>query len=365
MGISLCLLTACDTEKKVETQTLSKFPVTNPILIDTTFVKEYVADIQSIQNVELRAKTKGSIEKIWVDEGKMVAAGQTIYSINNAGLKIELKKAESQIKTILAEEKTLEIELENTRKLVDKNIVAKSEQAMIEAKIGATEAKINEIKTDIEGIKLQMSFSQIKAPFSGVINRHILKAGAMVEDGTALTTISNNNQVFVYFNVSEREYLDFISKKKSNNDNLVDLILANNELYPFKGNIETIEGEIDKNTGSIAFRAKFPNPNRILKHGSSGKIRLNQQLKGVMIIPQKSTFEVQDKTFIYVVNNKNVVEQKSIIPIARLDNLYIVEGVSLQDRILFEGIQNVKEGEKIEAELVNFRKAILLSLKSN
>lgn len=365
IGISLGLLTACSSEKKAETQTINKYLITNPIVLDTTYVKEYVADIQSFQNVELRSKTKGFIEKVWIDEGKVAAAGQTIYTINNASLKVELRKVQAQIQTIIAERKTLEIELENAKKLIEKNIVSKSEQAIIEAKMGATDAKIEEIKTEIEGINLQISFSQIKAPFTGIINRHLLKAGAMVEDGTALTTISNNNQVFAYFNVSEREYLDFISKKKENANNTVELLLANNELYPSRGKIETIDGEFDKNTGSIAFRAIFTNPNKILKHGSSGKIRLNQQLKNAILIPQKSTFEVQDKTFIYVVNNKNIVEQKSIIPVARLDNLYVVEGVSTQDKIIFEGIQNVKEGEKVETELVNLRKVISSTPKSN
>lgn len=365
MGMSICLLSACSSDKKLEIQKISKYPITNPLEIDTTYVKEYVAEINSIQNVELRSKTKGVIEKIWIDEGKMVSAGQTIYSINNASLKIELHKAEAQIKTILAEEKTLEIELENTKRLVNKNIVSKSEQAMIEAKIGATDAKIEEIKTEIESIKLQMSFSQIKAPFSGTINRHALKVGAMVEDGTSLTTISNNSKVFAYFNVSEKEYLDFISKKNDNINNSVDLILANNEPYPFKGKIETIESEIDKNTGSIAFRAIFENPNKILKQGSSGKIRLNQIIRGAIIIPQKATFEVQDKTFIYIVNDKNIVEQRSITPIARLNNLYVVDGVSTHDKIIVEGIQNVKEGEKVETELVSLRKVITSTPKSN
>lgn len=357
IGIAICLLSACSSEKEntQEMTTTQNYTIVNPAIIDTVYTKEYVAEIQSVQNVEIRSKTKGVIEKIWADEGKFVTAGQTIYSINNAALKVELAKAEAQIKTILAEKKTLEIGLKNTKELVENKIVSKSEQEVAEAKILENEAKIEEIKTDIEGIKLQMSFSQIKAPFSGVLNRHLLKTGALVEEGTALTTLSNSAEVFAYFNVSEKEYLDFIQKKKSNNLEKVDLILANGEKYPQKGTIETIEGEFDQATGNIAFRARFSNPEKVLRHGASGKIRLNQSVKGAIVIPQKSTFEVQDKTYIYVVNTQNTVEQKSVTPIVRLDKLYIVDGISSQERILFEGIQTVKVGDKVNVKTVNFR----------
>jgi membrane fusion protein (multidrug efflux system) len=357
IGIFICLISACSSEKEntQKNETAQSYPVISPALIDTVYTKDYVAEIQSVQNVEIRSKTKGIIEKVWVDEGKYVAAGQTIYSINNSALRVELAKAESQIKTILAEKKTLEIELENTKKLVENKIVSKSEQAMVESKIATNDAQIEEIKTDIEGIKLQMSYSQIKAPFSGILNRHLLNTGSLVEENTALTSISNNNEVFAYFNVSEREYLDFVAKKRTNNLEKVDLILANGENYPFKGIIETIEGEFNQETGNIAFRARFTNPEKVLRHGATGKIRLNQSVKGAIIIPQKVTIEVQDKTYIYVVNAQNIVEQRAIMPIVRLDNMYIVDGVNPSDKIIYEGLQTIKVGDKVTIKTVNFR----------
>jgi RND family efflux transporter MFP subunit len=357
IGTFACLLLACSSEHSdnQENKSIQTYSIVNPVVIDTIYSKEYVAEIQSVQNVEIRSKTKGVIEKIWVDEGKYTSEGQVIYSINNAILKVELAKAQAQIRTILAEKKTLEIGLKNTKDLVENKIVSKSEQEVAEARILENEAKIDEIKANIEGIKLQMSFSQIKAPFSGVLNRHLLKTGALVEDGTALTTLSNNTEVFAYFNVSEKEYLDFIQKKKNNNLEKVDLILANGEKYPLKGTIETIEGEFNQETGNIAFRARFSNPEKVLRHGASGKIRLNQSIKGAILIPQKATFEVQDKTYVYVVNTQNKVEQKSIIPVVRLDNIYLVNGIKTTDKIIYEGLQTVKVGETIKVKTINFR----------
>jgi|LakMenEpi03Aug12_release.lakeMendotaPanAssembly.Ray.scaffolds.fasta_scaffold132908_2 membrane fusion protein (multidrug efflux system) len=357
MALCCGLIIACSSEKKEDESknVIQNYPVVLPAVLDTVYTKEYVAEIQSVQNVEIRSKTKGVIEKIWVDEGKYVAAGQTIYSINNSALRVELAKAEAQIKTILAEDKTLEIELENTKKLVENKIVSKAEQAMVESKIAVNDAKIQEVRTDIEGIKLQMSYSQIKAPFGGILNRHLLKTGSLVEENTLLTSISNNTEVFAYFNVSEREYLDFITKKKTSDLEKVDLVLANGERYPFKGVIETIESEFDQETGNIAFRARFANPDKILRHGATGKIMVNQSAKGVTIIPQKATFEVQDKTYVYVVNAQDIVEQRAIVPIVRLDNTYIVDGVNPSDRIIYEGLQTIKVGEKVKVKTVNFR----------
>lgn len=355
IGVSIYLLSACTQEKKAETIAVEKFLVTNPIQIDTVYAKEYVTDIQSIQNVELRSKTKGVIEKIYVDEGKYVSAGQILYSINNQSLRVELAKTEAQLKSVMAEKKTIDVELENTKKLVDKNVVAKSALTVAEAKIEGNDAKIDELKADVAGVKLQLSFSQIKAPFGGTISRLPLKVGAMVEEGTVMTNISNNKEVFAYFNVSEREYLNLINKKKDPKNNQVTLLLANNEVYKHRGVIETTDSEFDKNTGNIAFRARFINPDGILKNGSSGKVVLNQTLQNAIIIPQKSTFEVQDKIYVYVVNNKNIVETRIVTPVLRMDKFYVIEGLAIQDKIIYEGIQNVKEGEKVEAIVTPLR----------
>ncbi len=157
--------------------------------------------------------------------------------------------------------------------------------------------------------------------------------------------------------------MDFIALKNSDKKNEVTLVLANNELHKQKGFVETVDGEFDQTTGNIAFRARFPNPEGILKHGSSGKIRLRNELKNAMIIPQKSTFEIQEKTCVYVVNKKNIIQMRTVVPSLRLPNFYVIEsGLTRNDRILFEGIQNVKEGDKITPQSVS--KKELLSAQS-
>jgi RND family efflux transporter MFP subunit len=348
------LIQSCSSSKAADEPRREKFQVIQPALMDTVYNNEYVAEIQSVQNVEVRARVKGFIEKIYVDEGKPVKEGQVLFTLSGRAFREDLAKANALLKSATAELKSVEVEIKNTKLLVDKNIISKSELEMLQARRDAALAKIDEANSSISLANLHLSYTQVRAPFSGTINRIPNKAGSLVEEGTLLTTISNNKEVFAYFNVSEREYLDFVKQKQLGKSQEVSLLLADGSLFPYKGNIETVESEIDQSSGNLAFRARFPNPEEILKHGSNGKIVLEKELKDVLVVPQKSTFEIQDKVFVFVVNDKNVVEQKNIIPKMRLHHYYVLEsGLTKNDRILYEGVQHVKDGDVIVPELLN------------
>lgn len=315
--------------------------------------------VQLIQNVELRAKFKGFIDKIYVDEGQTVQAGQTLFTLNNSEYKLELLKTQAQQKAAVSELKSAEVELKNTKTLVEKNIVSASELSMLKSKVEALQANIEEANANIATAKLNLSFTNIKAPFTGVINRIPNKLGSLVEEGTLLTTISNNKEVFAYFNVSEKEFLDFKENNEANKKTSVSLLLANNKLLPQNGKIETILSELDNSSGTIAFRARFSNPNNLLQHGSSAKVVLPVAIKNAIIIPQKTTFEVQDKLYVFVVDANNKVSQREIRIASRMPNLYVVaSGLTSKDKIIYEGIQNVKLGIKIIPQDVSFQQVI-------
>jgi RND family efflux transporter MFP subunit len=349
---------ACTTHKESKTEA-GKFPVTSPLAMDTTYTSEYVAEIQSLQNVEIRAKIKGYIEKIYVDEGKPVKAGQTLFSINSQEFQKELLKARAMIKTAIAETKTAELELQTAKTLFGKNIVAKSEFEKAQANVEAANAKVEEAKAAEESANINVALAEIKAPFDGIINRIPFKTGSLIDEGTLLTTLSNNKEVFAYFNVSEKEYLNFANEKRNDAKNNISLLLANGQTHKYKGTVETIEGEFNKSTGNIAFRAKFPNPDLLLKHGSSGKVQLTNEIKDALLIPQKTTFEIQDKFYVFVVDQNNVVKQRNIVIRQRLPHLYVIEsGLSSTDKIIYEGIQNVKEGDKILSDFLPMKQVI-------
>jgi membrane fusion protein (multidrug efflux system) len=342
--LAILSMSSCKTQKE-EKEEGGNYTTTSPLKMDTSFVKEYVAQIQSIQNIEIRAKVKGFIERINVDEGQLVKEGQLLFTIRPREYEAELQKVKAQVRTA-------ELEMQNIKTLSDKGIVSKTELSL-------AMAKLDEARADEALAALYVSYTKITAPFSGIIDRLKFKVGSLIDEGTLLTSLSNNKEVFAYFNVSEQEYLDYKSKGITEQKNVARLVLANGQAHQYEGNIETIEGEFDNNTGNIAFRAKFPNPNYLLKHGETGKVQLPVSIKNALMIPQKATFELQDKVYVYVIESDHKAHSRCITIKQKLSNIYIVEsGLTEKDTILLEGLQSVKENDVIKAVFVSAKQAM-------
>jgi len=349
-------LASCSPESASERSPAETFPVTHPLVTDTVYANEYVADIQSVQNVQVRARVSGYLDKILVDEGALVKKGQLLFTISGQEYREELVKAKAMYKSAIADAKSAEVDLKNVQRLVDKGIVSTTELAISQSRLEACQAKIEEARAQESGASLRLAFTEIRAPFDGVIDRIPNKVGSLISEGDLLTSISDNSEVFAYFNVSEREYLDYVLSDNNGRKREASLILANNRMHDKKGIVETVEGKIDKSTGNIAFRARFPNNDGILKHGASGKVLLQRQIKNALIIPQKSTFEIQENTCVYVVDNDNVVHMRKVVPEVRMSNIYVIaSGLSASDRIIYEGIQRVGEGDKVSVDQVEFK----------
>ncbi len=363
---SIILLCACGTEKQRALQT-ETFPVTSPLVIDTVYYSDYVAEIHSRQNIEIRARVKGYLEKTNVDEGAHVKDGEVLFVISSQEYREELLKAQAVLKSTIAEMKTAELDVQNVTTLLNKNIVSKTELAIAKAKLEALQAKTEEMRAYESSARLRLAYTEVKAPFNGIIDRIPNKTGSLVDEGELLTTLSDNTEIYAYFNVSEKEYLAYTANQSPTQvQNTVSLLLADNSLHPYKGVIETIEGEFNHGTGSIAFRARFANPMGILRHGASGKVRLRRHIRQALVIPQKSTFEIQDKMYVFIVDKNNQVKMHSIVPKLRLPHLFVVaSGLSSNDRIIYEGIQDVSEGLKIKPELVDMRSIMPLLATSN
>ena len=350
---TMSLLTACSTEQKQQQAKMETYPVVQPVVTDTLYAKDYVADIQAVQNVEIRTRIEGYLDRIYVDEGAFVSKGQLLFTVSNPEYREQLMKAQASQKNAIAEAKTAEVEVKSVSLLTDKKVISGIELEKAQAKLAASRARIDESQTAVAGAKLKMALTQIRAPFAGIVDRIPNKIGSLVEPGTLLTTLSDNRQVFAYFNVPENEYLDFVTAHDAVQKRAVSLVLANNQLHRSQGSIEKIDGQIDRNTGNIAFRARFDNPRNLLKHGSSGKVRMNQAVTNALLIPQKVAFELQDKLFVFVVGADNKVHMRAFVPKLRLPQLYVVQsGLSASDRIIYEGIQTVKEGDTIQPKLL-------------
>jgi membrane fusion protein, multidrug efflux system len=348
IALSSLLLFSCN-KKKEEKEEATVYPVTSPVVMDTVIDKEYVAQIQSVKNIEIRAQEKGFLEKIYVDEGQFVHQGQTLFRIMPQLYQAELLKAKAEVEQA-------SIELKNASTLASNNIVSKNERAMAKAKLDAAnaEAKLAQI---------HLSFTDIKAPFSGIINRIPRKLGSLIDEGDLLTSLSDNSNMYSYFNVSEPEYLSYQMHAADRGSNEVSLLMANGELLPEKGQIQTIEGEFDNETGNIAFRAKFPNPNKLLRNGETGKVRMTLPLRNALIIPQKATYEIQDQKYVFVIGKDGVARSKNIKVAYELPDVYVIgSGLATGDKILLEGVQKVKDDQKVQTKFQDPKK-VLNSLK--
>ncbi len=323
-----------------------KLKVTNPVQKDTTIFKEYVCQIRSIQHIEVRALEKGYLEKILIDEGQYVKKGQLLFQILPIVYQAEVQKAQAEVNYI-------EIEYQNTKRLVDSNIVSTSELALVKAKLEKAKAELALAKT-------HLGFTEIRAPFDGIIGRFKeVRLGSLLEEGELLTTLSDNRKLWVYFNVPESEYLDYVSKNVDLKNRKVKLKMANQKMFENEGFIETIEADFNTETGNIAFRANFTNKNGILRNGETGLVLLPIQLEKAILIPQSATFEVLDKKYVFLVNENNELHTKEINSQAELPYILVLkEGLKPKDRILVEGINKVHENDKIVPILVEFSELV-------
>ncbi|MCB0409554.1 MAG: efflux RND transporter periplasmic adaptor subunit [Flavobacteriales bacterium] len=335
---------SCQSEKGHKEEDV-KYLVTSPLKKDTVITKDYVCQIKSIQHIELRALEKGYLENIYVDEGQFVKKGQPMFQIMPMLYQAEMKRAE-------AEANFAEIEYLNTKSLADSNIVSKNELAL-------AKAKLDKANAELSLAQVHLSFTQIKAPFDGIMDRFQVRLGSLLEDGELLTSLSDNSQMWVYFNVPEVEYLDYMSNINKDSLMKVELLMANNKFFKYSGVVETIEADFNNETGNIAFRATFPNPEGLLRHGETGTVRITNPIKDALIIPQKTTFEILDQKYVFVIDKDHHIKSRSIKVDAELPHLYIVsDGLKEGDKILLEGLRKVKENDKIEYEFVQPKKVL-------
>lgn len=337
IGLFVVLCYASCESKKHENKEETKYLVSSPIQMDTSITKDYVCQIHSVRHIELRALEKGYLQHIYVDEGQHVKKGQQMFHIMPNVYQADLQKAK-------AEAEVAEIEYKNTKLLADGNVVSANELAMAKAELDRAKAEVSLAET-------HLGFTDIRAPFDGIMDHLEVREGSLLDEGELLTKLSDNSKMWVYFNVPEAEYLDYITTTKKNEKQEVELLMANNKKFNQSGVVETIEGEFNHETGNIAFRATFPNPDGILRHGETGSILMKVPLREAMLIPQKATFEVLDKKFVFVINENDTVQQREIEIGAELPHLFVVEkGLSLNDKVLLEGIRMVRNGEKIHYE---------------
>ena len=324
-----------------------KIVVTSPMAKDVIITQEYVCQIHSRRHIDVCALENGYLKAIPIKEGQAVKEGELMFEIVPI-----LYKARWEAE--VAERDLAKLELANTKRLAAKQAVSQNEVKLFEAKLAKAQAKADLAEAEL-------NFAKVKAPFDGIIDRLKEQQGSLVQEGDVLTTLSDNSVMWVYFNVSEKRYLEYMAETGHNKQSRdIELMLANHSKYPHLGkidpahNIGAIEANFNNQTGNIAFRADFPNPDRLLRHGQTGTVLINRALKSAIVIPQRATFENLAKRYVYVVGKDDVVHQRGIVVQHEMDDIFVIEkGLDVNDRIVLEGVRQVRDGEKVEFE---FRK---------
>lgn len=317
--------------------------VTSPKTMDVTITKQYVCQIRSRQHIDVRALEMGYLEEIPIREGQAVKKGDVLFTVltNIYQAKLDAENAEARL---------AEIEFINTQKLKDyvKPIVSEQEVLLAKAKLAKARAKADQAKAELD-------FTRVVAPFDGIVDRQLHQRGSLVQEGEILTTLSDNAVMWVYFNVPEKAYLEYMAMSKEERENQkIELELANHDMFSQPCINMTVEGIFNNQTGNIKFRADFPNPDGVLRHGQTGTILIKRTLKDAIIIPQRATFELLDKRYVWVVGEDNVAHQKEITIRRELEDVFVLEsGIEASDKIVFEGVREVQEGGEVEYE---FRK---------
>lgn len=353
-----------DQQAGAAANTVKDYPVITISPHNTTLNIDYPATIEGQQNIEIRPKIDGYIERIFVDEGATVKKGQRLFQINAPQYEQEVRTAQANIKIAQANVNAAEMEVNKVRPLVEKDIISSYELESAQFTLQSNQAALAQAQATLVNARTNLSYTMVTSPVNGVIGTLPYKIGSLVSSTTTLplTTVSNISNIYAYFSINEKQALAFeaVAKGATNEERAkyippVTLVMANGNEFPEKGRIETASGMINIETGSVRIRATFPNPKSIVRSGSSGIVRIPVTIDTAILVPQKSTYEIQGKKFVYLVSDSATV--KSVEINIRPDNsgqfFVVEEGLKAGDKIVLEGVAGLRENMAIKPRQVN------------
>ncbi|MBC3846346.1 efflux RND transporter periplasmic adaptor subunit [Winogradskyella echinorum] len=353
------VLVSCDNNENTQAVTVQQqqalpFPVAQLQTKTVTGFTEYPTTIEGRVNSDVRAKTSGYIEKVYVDEGQKVRKGQVLFKLETQSLSQDAGAAKAQVNVA-------QVEVDKLIPLVEKNIISP-------VQLETAKANLAQAKANYSGVTANIGYATIKSPIDGFVGAINFREGALISpsDATPLTTVSQIDEVYAFFSFNEAQYIDHLQRSEGQNKaerikNSPDLtlILANGKEYSKKGRIQTSTGQINQSTGTIQIRAVFDNPNEILTNGNSGKIRFPIEYKDAIVVPQSATFEQQGNIMIFKLGEDNKVVTSIIEVKGTVDNLYVVEaGITTNDKIVVSGVSKLRNGMAISPQETTFKDAI-------
>ena len=366
-GITISFLCSCgnhSTEPGTETgatDSTQTYPVFKVVSETATLKTDYPASLQGEQNIEIRPNIDGYIEKIYVDEGAVVKKGQLLFRISAPQYLQDVNNATAAISSAQADVSTAEMQVKKTKPLVEKQIISNYELESAEYTLQARQAALVQARANLANAKTNLGYTKITSPVDGVVGTIPFRLGSLVTSTTTmpLTTVSNINKVYAYFSLNEKQLLDFSRQYQGSTLDAklshmppVTLTLADGSEYPEKGRVETIAGLINSQTGSASFRATFPNPVGLLRSGASATLEIPVTIENAIVIPQRSTYELQGKTFVYLVNNNKVINTEiEVMKIAAGQYFVVTSGLKAGDTVVYESTSALQDSTVIKPDV--------------
>jgi len=342
----LLLFTSCKGKQAGpnDSDQVKAYPVATMEVQDVELQKMYPAVIKGQQDIDIKSRVEGYIDAVLVDEGTVVKKGQPLFKINSPS-SVQL------IANAKANYNTAQLDVESIRPLAEKGIVS-------QVKLTATENMLASAKAALDQAKATLGWATVTSPVDGVVGAIAFRQGSLANNSTVLTTVSNVSNVIAYFSINEKELLTLLKEykgatqaEKIKNMPAVKLLLSDGSEYEETGRIETISGVVDATSGSVSFRALFPNKHGLLRSGSSAQVIFPTEHKGAIVIPQKATFAQQDKVLIYKLQGDSVVQKViSVETTPDGQNYVVTEGLSVGDKIVTDGIVTLTNGQKIKEQ---------------
>jgi membrane fusion protein (multidrug efflux system) len=362
--ITLITISSCGSSGNKTPQTpLKTFTVMKLSPRKTEINTDYPASILGIQNIEIRPKIDGYVENIFVDEGASVKRGQLLFKINAPQYEQNVNTAQANIKIAVADVNAAQMQVDKVRPIVQQDIVSPYELKSALYTLESKQAALAQAKAALNNANTNLSYTTIYSPADGVIGMLPYKIGSLITSTTAnpLTTVSNIESIYAYFSINEKQGLDFFSavkgatiQQKLSTLPPVTLVLANGTQLAVKGKVETASGLINSQTGSINMRATFSNPGAMVRSGSSAIVRIPQTINNAIMVPQKSTYQIQGKLFVYVVDATNKVKSQELVVTGSPGQFYVVgKGLKSGQEIVVDGVASLREGLQITPKVLN------------
>ena len=325
---------------------------------DTEVNQLFTASIQGRQDIEIRPQVQGKIVSVDVKEGQEVKRGQALFTIDAVPYRTALAQASAQVSSAMANSATAKLNYESQQRLFERKVVSKHELQLSYNSLLDAQAQLSLARAAEASARNNLSYTVVKSPANGVVGTLPFRQGALVgpDITQALTTISDNSLMYVYFSMDETQFLGLLRKHGSTAQAIskmdaVGLQLSDGGMYDKTGKVASISGVINKTTGSVSLRADFPNPNRLLHSGATGNIVMKNKYKNVMVIPQSATVTLQDKMMVYrVINGKAVSTAVTIAPYNDGRTYIVLGGLKPGDEIVADGAGMVQEGTEIKVK---------------